>query len=410
MRAFVATEQHFIEYNGAVYMTTVGAYSFWQRYLDVFDEVVVVARVEKRAVLPGRVIRADGDGVCFFPMPDYTGPWQYLRAWPVLRRRAREVAQRDGAFILRIPGAIGTLLWRWLKHYGKPFGAEIVGDPYDSLSPQSWKSRWAYLVRPWAVRQLKAQCREACCTAYVTREALQRRYPPGNGFSMNYSSLKELPESMLAMREVDAIAALQGEEPREQWLVFVGTLAQLYKGPDVLIRALGQCVEAGTDLHLTVIGDGRMRPELEMLTDRLGLTERVHFLGQIPSGEPVFEQLRRADLFVLPSRQEGLPRAMIEAMACGLPCIGSTIGGIPELLSPEDMVPPGDANALAQKISKGVAYLARMQSMARRNLAVAQEYRTEVLEPRRTEFYEWVWEATERWLARSKLLTLPLST
>ena len=109
-------------------------------------------------------------------------------------------------------------------------------------------------------------------------------------------------------------------------------------------------------------------------------------------------QLDLADLFVLPSYQEGLPRAMVEAMARSLPCIGSTVGGIPELLQPEDMVPPGDAVALANKIREVVTDRDRMARMSARNLEKAKDYRNEVLQERRNEFYRYVREQTEAWL------------
>ncbi|MEO1187019.1 MAG: glycosyltransferase, partial [Cyanobacteria bacterium J06636_27] len=96
--------------------------------------------------------------------------------------------------------------------------------------------------------------------------------------------------------------------------------------------------------------------------------------------------------------QEGLPRAMIEAMARGLPCIGSTVGGIPELLPSEDMVTPGDINALAQKIRQVVTNPERMASMSVRNLEKAKNYQDVVLQKRRIAFYSHVREKTQSWL------------
>ncbi len=112
------------------------------------------------------------------------------------------------------------------------------------------------------------------------------------------------------------------------------------------------------------------------------------------------QELDRADLFVLPSHQEGLPRAAIEAMARGLPCVGSTVGGFPELLPAEDLVPPGDAAALARKLREVVTDPDRLDRMAARNLGAAREYREDVLRPRRTAFYEHLRAATTRWLQR----------
>jgi glycosyltransferase involved in cell wall biosynthesis len=165
----------------------------------------------------------------------------------------------------------------------------------------------------------------------------------------------------------------------------------------VLLDAVAICVGKGLDLRLTIIGDGKYRSELKTRTETLGLAERVYFLGQLTAGDPVREQLDNADLFVLPSLTEGLPRAMIEAMARALPCIGSTVGGIPELLMPEDMVPAGDAAALACKIYEVVTAPERMARMSERNLARARDYSNEALHPRRISFYQYLRAETTRW-------------
>lgn len=143
------------------------------------------------------------------------------------------------------------------------------------------------------------------------------------------------------------------------------------------------------------MGDGKYREFLEQRARTLGLAEKVTFLGQLPAGAKVREQMDKADLFILPSRGEGLPRAMIEAMARALPCIGSTASGIPELLSPEDLVPPEDAASLARKIAEVLADPGRMSGMSVRNLEKAKEFESRILQKRRIEFYGEVKKRTE---------------
>ena len=149
---------------------------------------------------------------------------------------------------------------------------------------------------------------------------------------------------------------------------------------------------------MVLVGDGQYRQKLEARAQAHGLGDRVCFKGQLTAGDPVRNQLDLADIFILPSHQEGLPRAMVEAMARALPCIGSTVGGIPELLLPQDMVSPGDVAALACKIHEVVTDPQRMAQMSARNLEKAKEYRDEVIRPQRNEFYRYVREMTETWL------------
>src|SRR6202161_2282263 len=118
---------------------------------------------------------------------------------------------------------------------------------------------------------------------------------------------------------------------------------------------------------------------METLARELSIERSVHFLGQLGFGLPVCDFLDSVDLFVMPSRAEGLPRALVEAMARGCPCIGSSVGGIPELLAPEDLVPRNDPEALAQKIMEVTSDPARMKEMSQRNLARTKQFDPEIL-------------------------------
>jgi glycosyltransferase involved in cell wall biosynthesis len=173
----------------------------------------------------------------------------------------------------------------------------------------------------------------------------------------------------------------------------------MYKAPDVLIDAVARCVNNGLDLELTFIGDGVHRPRLQERAYEQGIGERTRFLGRLPTGQAVLAELDKADVFVLPSYCEGLPRAMIEAMARALPCIGTCVGGIPELLPPEDMVRPGNVAELAAKISEVVKNPKRMTDMSARNLEKARGFTETVLRERRREFYMYLKTKTQEWVS-----------
>ncbi len=376
--------------DGRVWTQTTFPYSFWTRYLQVFDTVRVVARVRDVPNVPSDWKEANGERVSFAAIPYYIGPWQYLlKAWQVWRS-ARNAVNANDAVILRVGSRIASPIQSMLSQTGRPYAVEVVADPYDVFAPGSVKHPLRPFFRRSFPRQLRRHCVQAAAAAYVTKEALQQRYPCPN-FSVGVSDV-DLPERALVS---------SSRLPRQGGtfnLIFVGTMAQLYKAPDVLIDAVAACVQEGIDLKLTLIGDGKHRSELEARAKSLGLGERVSFLGQLSGGDAVMAQLDLADLFVLPSHQEGLPRAMVEAMARSLPCIGSTVGGIPELLPSEDLVPPGDVVALASKIREVVTDSERMARMSARNLQKAKDYTDEVLSQQRKEFYRYVREITEAWL------------
>ncbi len=378
--------------DGVVWTQTAYAYDFfWAHYLQVFDGVRVIARVREVESVPGDFKRADGPAVSFAALPYYIGPWQYLASRRRIRRIIRDAIGPEDAVIMRVPSAIAPHLERVCRAAHRPYGVQVVGDPYDVFAPGSVDHPLRAFFRWSFSRDLRRQCAGAAAACYVTREALQRRYPC-ESYSCDASDV-----------HIPAAALVQAARPpapgkRSFAIVTVGSLEQLYKGPDVLLDAVAQCVRGGLDVSLRFVGDGKFRPQLEAQRDRLGLGGRAEFLGLLPAGEAVRAEYDRADLFVLPSRTEGLPRAMIEAMARGVPCVGSNVGGIPELLAAEDLVEPGDVAALARKITEVLSNPQRLSSMSARNLARAGEYRNDVLFARRIDFYGKVREATERWL------------
>jgi glycosyltransferase involved in cell wall biosynthesis len=129
------------------------------------------------------------------------------------------------------------------------------------------------------------------------------------------------------------------------------------KDHGVLLRALAgaRSDSALARARLVLIGSGPLESELRAEVDRLGLDHRVVFLG---SRDDVFDLLPLLDVFCLSSRFEGFPIALVEAMATGLVCVATTVGGIPEILVDGEngrLVPPGDPAALGRVLDEVVA-------------------------------------------------------
>ena len=383
-------------------------YDFWRRYLDVFDSVRLVCRVAKRQDDVPRLVRVDGPGVTVIPVPYYLGPAAYLRVRKKVRRAVVGAFSPGDAVILRVGSHLATTLVTHLRRIGAPYGVEVVGDPHDVFAPGVVNHPLRPFFRWWFVRQQKRQCEEACAVAYVTERTLQRRYPCGK-FTVGVSDVDVHPEasdknrvltthySSIDLAPIDFATRIKSAGSTALQLITVGSLSQLYKGVDTVIRATAEARRQGVDLRLTVVGDGKYRTYLEDLARKEGLNGHVHFTGALPGHQAVKHELDRADLFVLASRTEGLPRALIEAMARGLPCIASAVGGIPELLPNEDMVPPGRPSELSKKITQVIADTARRERMSARNIVKALEFREDILRARRIEFYRHVRNNTEAW-------------
>ncbi len=135
-------------------------------------------------------------------------------------------------------------------------------------------------------------------------------------------------------------------------LLFVGRVVR-QKGLDVLFDALAG-LDASLAWTLAVVGDGPARVELAARANRLGLMEKIRFLGW--QGREAMPGLyREADIFVFPSRDEGMPNAVLEAMASGLPVVATRISGNEELVRHDEtglLVPPEDTAALGQALAR----------------------------------------------------------
>lgn len=360
-------------------------YPFWTRYLDVFDRVWILGRLSRETVADG--VPAEGERVRLIPLPDTRGLGGILRnAWD-WRTRMNRIVDGPRAFVLRMPGQVGQFLGDQLIRRRVPYGIEVVGDPATAFAAGSCDHPLRVGLRIMAQRGLRRLCARASAVAYVTRDYLQRRYPADEGvFTSSYSSI-QLDEKAFANgpRHYGSLSTLRR-------IVCVGTMSQPYKGHDILLAALALCRNQGFDLQLTIVGDGRLRADLEQTAQTLGLLGDVkpavvQFAGQLGSGSPVWKALDDADLYVHPSRSEGLPRALIEAQARALPCLGSSVGGIPEILERSELVPPGRADMLAEAIMELVGNRPRLTQLSAQNLERARDFSADRLRQRRVEWY-----------------------
>src|SRR4051812_24678545 len=110
MRVIVATDSRFARTpDGTVWSSSILAYSFWRRYLEVFDGVLVIARTEQVKNVPDSWKRLDGPGVDIVPIPLFIGPWQYLLRARAVKRAIISAMVPGIAIVLRIPSIVGSI-------------------------------------------------------------------------------------------------------------------------------------------------------------------------------------------------------------------------------------------------------------------------------------------------------------
>jgi glycosyltransferase involved in cell wall biosynthesis len=184
-----------------------------------------------------------------------------------------------------------------------------------------------------------------------------------------------------ALPERGAVRAALGLDAADVVLGTAGRLVPV-KGLDTLLAAMGEVVAVAPRARLVILGDGPLMSALRGRASALGLDGRVRFAGHVPDVRPY---LRAMDVFVLPSYAEGLPMALLEAMAAALPVVATAVGGVPEVVRDGGeglLVPPGAPAALAGALLRLVADPDSRAAMGARGRArVAEAFSIEATGP-----------------------------
>jgi glycosyltransferase involved in cell wall biosynthesis len=384
MKALVVFDGRFYNTNQAPCSYHLTYELFTKRYLSEFDTVTVVGRLfdsEDHGAKP-----VTGKNAYFKAIPGYVGPKQFVKRLPQTLKTLWNIDLKDTVVFLRTPGTIPFIFSIILVLKQKKFVVEVVADPHDQLSKGAVVHPIRAFFQKLYTSFLKWQCHKAIGAAYVTRYSLQKRYPPRSEINTHYTSLNLGNDWFVS-------------EPRKYSeklntinLINVGMMVQLYKAQDVILDAVKILISKGINCHISFMGDGEYKGKLQKMAEELGITSNVTFLGKISDREQIKELLDNADIFVLPSRQEGLPRAMIEAMSRALPCVGTNVGGIAELIDEECIIDINNAITLAECITMLANSPEKLAKHSSKNLSVSKDYKGTVVQARRENFYRAVKE------------------
>jgi glycosyltransferase involved in cell wall biosynthesis len=155
-------------------------------------------------------------------------------------------------------------------------------------------------------------------------------------------------------------------------LLFVGRL-DFQKGPELLIEAADRVLTAHADAHVLLVGDGPLRARLAAQAQQTAVADRIHFAGA-RSDVPML--MRASYALVLPSRWEGLPNVVLEAMSAGLPVVATAVEGTREVVKSGEtgwLVPPDSVDALADALDRLLSHYEGVPAIARRAQDAVQE-------------------------------------
>jgi glycosyltransferase involved in cell wall biosynthesis len=335
----------------------------WEKYARDGNRVRAVVRADHR---PGTGTVELPDHVAVEPMPYYVGARGLVSTLPSLAAAVWRAVSAADTIVVRVPGVLGSLAALACRSQGRRYAVEVVGDPADVLRAGVLGATGRLLARP-AGAWMRALVRGGSASMFVTSTTLQRRYPPRSGTpTVGVTNARLAPDAFVSHG--------RSWTPAPFRLVTVGSQENRYKGHDVLLNAMRLLLDDGLNVVATVVGGGREHERIVSLGRSLGLADRVRFTAAVHDRSRIAEILDSAAVFVLPSRTEGLPRALVEAMARALPAVGSDVGGIPELLDRSCRVPVGDPVALARAVRRLLVNPGVWVAESSRNLDMARAY------------------------------------
>ena len=379
---------------GNFYTGSAFSQEVFDRYLLLFDHITLLMR--KAKIDPydldafRRLNRIDTSNIDLVFLPD---PTENLKNFlsPKLRsdfkRIVLENISKNRAVIMRAPSGSGTIAAEYCHEQEIPFLVEAVGCPWDSSWYHSIKGKLLALSGWKAMRRV---LRYADYAVYVTSEFLQRRYPTnGKSIAISDVELKPMDEKVLEKR----LHRIENHTGKMK-LTTAAAVNAGYKGQKFVIEALADLKKQGnTSFEYHLVGGGDPSA-LQELAKRLGVNDQVFFEGSLPH-ESMFAWFDSMDLYIQPSLQEGLPRAVVEAMSRGLPALGAHTGGIPELLGNDCIFPRKSVKDIVEKLS-GLTKK-RLETMAKNNFECAKQFQKELLEQKRYGFYsDFITEVKEK--------------
>lgn len=352
----------------------------WERYLDHVDTLTVISRGKINKDFPSGMILSEKDKVSFNLFYNVKGGIDYYKHKSDIKSKLEEEIMKSDFIIIRMPSTIGSFAADICNKKGKKYITEVVGC--------AWDSNWNYgslMVKSQAIYRflkMKQIVSKSIGSIYVTKNFLQSRYPNKNitSHASNVQIENQNEDSL-----TNHLLLLQREKEFYKFGI-IGNLNIKYKGYDVAFNALSKLSRDGVKFTFYLVGGGN-QDYVKKLIKTYNLESYVDIIGRLESGRKVFDFLDSLDLYIHPSKQEGLPRAVIEAMSRACPVLASSVAGVPELIASKYLHKPGDSDKLYHDIKKVLNEEYHIEEMAENNFKNSKDYNIEILRKRRYVFF-----------------------
>lgn len=371
------------------YYTRTLHYSLWEnRYAEFFGDINVVTRVKvdtEENISDNEMLQLiNGPGVKVNPVINYSKITDALKKKSNIKKELCEQIKSADFIIIRMPSVLGAFAAKICKKINKPYLIELVADPWDGYY---YHTHWAgKLIAPIMYSSTKKIVKSSENVLYVTEDFLQKRYP-SNG--KNVCGLSDVIIRSPEISEIkDAVdKKVQNINNNNIKLGIVGNYDLKTKGQELAIRALERLKNDKAIFNLELVGSGDST-YLESIVKDCKVDNQVKFIGSKKAGKNMFDWMDTLDVLLIPSYQEGLPRVVVEAMSRGVLVIGSTAGGIYELIDKKYIFKKGSYHDLYRVMHEQLVNNTITEAPFLSNYNVSTNYDEYVLNKKRNAFYQ----------------------
>ncbi len=365
--------------NGSYYSPGGLPYTTLSDYESFFGCLTVVGRVVNTDLenLSGLSI-ASGGNVKFSLVERAISTKDFFLAKNRILNVIRSVAKSSDAFIIRLPSRIGFFALDFARRNNIPYLVEVVGCPVESYRLTG--RTFGYLASHIYGYKMRLALNYAKYAIYVTPSYLQKSYPTKG---------KDLFCSDVRIGELETLNPYLCKDFSDQTIVnigLIGNYSSKYKGIEYALISLSYVLSKFPNARLHILGRGDPSTYNSIVRE-LGLDKNVNFCGSLPAGDQVISWLKTMDIYIQPSLTEGMPRALIEAMSVGLPCVASCVGGIPDLLDTSCLVPPRNATKLGEVLVNMISDRSLRKKNSDINFEKASYFQTNTLIAKRNAFW-----------------------
>ncbi len=371
-------------FDGPLYKDKNGIYcnvtltnEMFLRFFCVVDELVLAIRTyildktyEEANMKPLKL-----DNISVIEVPNFNSARGMLVEKKKFKNYINGILENIDLVFCRMPSTTSDTIISVVRKRKMPYLVEVGGCAWDAFWNHGLMGK---IVAPYMYYNEKRNVHNADFATYVTQVFLQNRYP-NNGITECCSNvyINDVDETVLheRLKKIDCIGnkkIILGQA--------VNSIDVKYKGEDVVLKLMKKLHKQGIETEFQIVGPGNGE-YVKKVANKLGITDKLKIMGTMKKDE-IINWYRTIDIYIQPSKQEGLPRSVIEAMSQGVPCLGSNVAGIPELLDESCLLHLNDFKQMIEAI-ENLINEDNLKKQAIRNFKIAKCYDIDLIEARR---------------------------